>query len=278
MLPPLPAWPGRPVEIAYVVMAGLATVEASVRGPSVQRVPVRLALDSGCSFLALDDGLEETVDAPAVSGPIVVRGLRREDGGVGRPVRRVRALPDLAIAQGVTIRRVPLIHAPLPRPALDAGIVGFLGLNIFWGRALLFDIPRRRALVLRDEDVALLVSGSCVVVPARFQPDGALPRVDVTFRVPGAIEPVKLEADTGAARSSIEADVDLRIGGRVKVEQRDFTMPVRLGPIEIGHRFHAVEAGSEPPRLAFDFFQALGRPVLFDPARSRIVFLPAAGP
>jgi hypothetical protein len=279
LAPPEPEWraPPGPEEIAFVVTQGYAVVEARAERPGNETLDLRLVIDSGWGCgLGLDDSLESALELEP-HGLYVGRGLKRRDGGsggIGETVFvRERALPRLIFASGLAVRKVPTVHVAFPQWLREKGLSGVVGLSCFQGRAVLLDIPHSRLRLLRDEDVATIVSGdACVELAAEYDNPWSVPYVQALIGPPTTVhEPTRVEIDSGSDGSCIEGSCVLKLGGTTIGTETTFQLPIRLGDVTLTHTFLLQD---EPPRLGMDFLLALNRPVLFDPKRKRVVFLP----
>lgn len=259
--PPKVVWPkGDSSSTRYAGL--LPTVDAVVASGAQQR-KAKLVLDTGCEGVALSSSLVAALDLPNLHRLVRYEGSPVEKGGVGRGQTLSHGLGRVEVPGCFLLEGGEAIQVKMP-----GGFDALAGLVAFPGRAIVFEPATNRVhFVTRELSDQLAAVEGATALPTRRKHNTLRVKVRV-----GALE-AELLVDTGARYSWVSPSIARGAavnGVRGTVQGRLYS-----GRADLGLRILKVESdGSLEGGLGSDILLGLGRAVLLDLERERVVLLP----
>ncbi len=241
----------------------LPTVDAvAVAGP--RRRNVKLVLDTGCEGVAVSSSLVAALELPSLHRLVRYDGAPVEKGGVGRGRTVSHGLGRVEVPGCFLLEGGEAIQVRMP-----GGFDAIAGLVAFPDRAIVFEPGQNRVhFVTRELSDQLSSVEGATALPAR--------RKHNTLRVQVHVGAVRAEllVDTGARYSWVAPSV--ASGAAVNGTRGTVQGRVVAGEADLGLRVLKVESdGPLEGGLGSDILLGLGRAVLLDLERERVVLLPA---
>ncbi len=257
--PPRVRWPaGDSSSIRY--SGALPTFDATVASAAGLSRKARLVLDTGCEGVALSTSLVEALDLPSLHRLVRYDGSPVSKGGLGQGHSVSYGIGQLEALGAFRLEGGEAMGVNMP-----AGIDALAGLVAFPGRAIVFDPPQNRVhFVTRDLADQLAEVDGAIQLPAR--------RKHNTLRVVVNVAGLDAEflVDTGARYSWISPSV-----ARDAVSNGTVSGRVLSGHADLGLRVLRVETdGPLQGSIGSDILLGLGRAVLLDLERERVVLMP----
>jgi hypothetical protein len=236
----------------------LPTVDAVVAsGP--KRQPAKLVLDTGCEGVALSTSLVNTLGLPVLH-KVKYEGAPVAQGGVGHGKTAARDLGRIEVPGCFLLEGGDALEVRMP-----GGIDALAGLVAFPGRAVVFEpLTNKVYFVSRELSDQLSSVEGATALPAK--------RRHNALRVHVKIDKVEADllVDTGARYSWISPLVAKNASGSVAGR-------LWSGKADLGLRILKVEKdGALEGGLGSDILLGLGRAVLLDLERERVVLLPVS--
>ncbi len=255
---PKVVWPeGDSSSVRYAGL--LPTIDALVvSGPQKRRA--RLVVDTGCEGVALSTSLVTALDLPSLHRLVKYDGSPVEKGGVGHGRTISHGLGSVVVPGCFVLEGGEAIEVRMP-----GGLDALAGLIAFPDRAVVFEPAQNRVhFVTRELADQLAAVEGAIALPAHRKHNTLHVQVHV------ASLDADMLVDTGARYSWISPAIARGAALNGTVQGRVFA-----GRADLGLRVLRVESdGSLQGALGSDILLGLGRAVLLDLERERVVLLP----
>jgi len=259
---PQVVWPeGETSSARYVGI--LPTVDAVVATDTKKR-QARLLVDTGCEGVALSSSLVTALELPSLHKVVRYEGSPVDQGGVGHGHTVSHGLGRIEVRGCFVLQGGEAIEVGMPR-----GLDALAGLVAFPDRAVIFEPSQNKVhFVTRELADQLAAAEGATALPARRRHNTLLVHVRI-----GQLEADFL-VDTGARYSWISPAIAK--GAAVNGTGRTVQGRLLSGRADLGLRVLKVEKdGVLEGGLGADILLGLGRAVLLDLERERVVLLPA---